>query len=268
MSQRCARLILTVHAASSICHSVSFLNYFVHKKFQLYGFMTNANVGIKYFGLIAVHWIICLESYCSRPVQRRFWHIYREIESSSKWLDRNTVRDSYVIKFAVFFIVSIGISINHFTVLATTTLNMKSDLPKSISITFLIMVHEMQCFYFLFFVYLLDDQLHKVGTNLKALANDSENGSVSCDRLRRIRIHYDLTYELSNCMNEAFGWSNFVNVLYIVMRLAADLNWMYSKIHNHVGVQKERKFCSNADIGSKIISSIQMMFQILCPQSK
>lgn len=109
-------------------------------------------------------------------------------------------------------------------------------------------MHEMRIFYYLFSIRLLDHQLEKVGAEMKLLADASEKGTLSGERLRQIRIHYDLVYELSNCINEVFGWSNVMNILYLFLRLGFDSAWAYWKIAHRgwVAVLGTRTFKFNS----------------------
>lgn len=87
-------------------------------------------------------------------------------------------------------------------------------------------------------------QLDEVEEEMKLLADVSETGTVSRDRLKSIRIHYDLVHELSDCINEVFGWSSIAVVLYLFLNLVTDLNWIYWRIHNEIEIDVLRTFIS------------------------
>lgn len=98
---------------------------------------------------------------------------------------------------------------------------------------------QFRAFQYLFFIGLLKHQLNVVEKEAKSLADASENGTVSKERLRWFRTHYDLVYELSSCINEVFGWSNLVSFSYFFLRLALDLIWNYSNIIRKIGMHIE-----------------------------
>lgn len=91
------------------------------------------------------------------------------------------------------------------------------------------MMAQIRVFHYLFFIHLLDYQLNEIGMEAGSLAEASNNEPIPNARFRWIRMYFDLVYELSDCINETFGWSNVVSVLYLFLLLAVDMIWTHSQ---------------------------------------
>lgn len=193
-------------------------------------FLTKTNVVLKLCGIFIGAWFIVIESYWKRPSQRKFWQIYHRIGIEFKGVNYKTALGTYFLKFGLFFVISAGVSVQHLVGLITVF--DKKSLPLLFSFFFLMVMEEMRIFYYLFYVSLLHHHLSEIEMEMKSLADSSEHRAISPQRLRWVRMYYDLVYEVSNCMNDVFGWSQFSSVLYSFVRLVSDLNWIYWQIHN------------------------------------
>lgn len=194
------------------------------------GLLTVANTLLKYCGVIIVTSTVLMESYCKRPIQRNFWKIYHQIEINFKRSNHNVVLRNYLIKFGLSSI----LAMSFYTTYHLMALPMHDwvKLFPCIAYVSLMLLQDMRVFHYLFFVRLLDYRLADIEQEMQSLADDSENQKAPRDRLKRLRVHYDLVYEMSNCINDMFGWSNFVNILYLFSWLAASLNMLYSDSRN------------------------------------
>lgn len=233
--QKWTRIIFGMQIICS-CFFCGFVSIIFSKDFHKeLDFLSIANNVIKLGGAFIGYWIIFVESYCKRPVQRKFWQIYRQIRSDFCRSDHVLVFGNYFVKFGLFFIITAVIEVKQ-SLQLISMLN-GTTLYFAFSYFALMIGHEMRVFHYLFFIHLLDQQLDNVGIEMKVLADASEIGTISRNHLKWIRMHYDLVYELSNCVNEVFGWSNIATVLYLFLQLVTDLNWTYWAIHNEMEVE-------------------------------
>lgn len=199
--------------------------------------LTNDVVKISSAGV--AHLIVILESFCKRNVQRKFWQIFRTIRYDFNRSDHTISFGSYFARICEFFVIMIVIVCMHISRFSDGILCSFLLLATLI----LAVMAQFRAFQYLFFIYLLKHQLNVVEKEAKSLADASENGTVSLERLKWIRMHYDLVYELSTCINEVFGWSNLVSFSYLFLRMALDLIWNYSQIIRKIGIHFEGTPC-------------------------
>lgn len=216
----------------STCSLYAFVwTNFNQRFYDGFDFLSIVNDVVRFSGAGLGFWAVIVESYCKRHVQRKFWQIYRQIRIDFNPIDRDVMFRTYLIKFGEFFVVAIFNEMINFVEWFTDT-----NFFFAISYFSSMMMHYMRIFHYLFFIHLLDHQLNEVELQMKLMADNSEIGIISRDCLKSIRIYYDLVHDLSDCINEVFGWSNIVSVLFVFLRLAVDLNWTYWRLHNNVDV--------------------------------
>lgn len=240
MSEKWTRCILAIHIICSCLLSAHVRFYIIGDLFKNVGFLTITNMLIKYCGVIVVCLITAIESYCKRSIQRKFWQIYRQIVRDFTGEDHDIVFRNYFIQFGTFFVVALGIYVRH----AIITISVFSGIKLCFAFSYLsvMTMQDMRVFHYIFFVHLLDHQLHAIGLEMERLADASERQKISHESLKRIRIYHDLVHELSNCINEVFGWSNMAIILYLFTRLAVDLNRIYYKRISELDTDIKRSY--------------------------
>lgn len=205
-----------------LCLALVSIWHYLDEVYDGFNLLNITNDVIKFVGATIAQLFVIIESYCMRNVQRKFWKINRKLRSDFNYADRDVRFGWYLAKFGEFFGAVFVIHIGKFS---------KWDITKNIYFLFgyisLVTLHQIRVFHYLFFINLLSHQLNEVETEMKLLADCSEIGPVSRDRLRSIRVYYDLVHELSNCINEVFGWSNVISIFYLILLMAVDLNWLY-----------------------------------------
>lgn len=210
------------------------------------GFLVVANNTLKLGAVVISYWFIIVESYHRRPVQRKFWQIYRQTDGAFTHCDGKSGHRRYLVKFSIFFVIATIIYIKQFV-----GLNIEFNgtfFYFAFSYVGLIVMQDMRIFHYLFFVLLLENQLNTVEKQMELLANVSHCAKIPSERLKWIRIQYDLVHDLLNCMNEVFGWSNIAIILCLFLRLVVDMNWTYYRIQNAADVMMERMCFHNSII--------------------
>lgn len=238
MSQKWTHIMFGVQIMCSCFITVTVWLYLIKNLREEKDLLNMANTSAKLCAAMVAYWFIVIESYWKRPMQQKFWLIYRQIRNNFNRSDRHAMFRSYGILF-VHFVVSLP-GLEAIDILLWSSEHSGMNLYFLFAYTGLAMMHVVRIFHYLFFIRLLDHQLDEVGREMQSLTDASVKETLSLVRLRRIRIYYDLVHELSNCINEIFGWSNIINVLYMFLILVVDLNWIYWKIHNGIRVEIER----------------------------
>lgn len=197
-------------------------------------YMVNTTVQ-NIFGLLS-YWVIIMESFTQRKIQRKFWHLYRCIHIDRKSSHRELCFRTYSIKLVVFFI---SITSIEFYLLHSIGFVFR--------LVFFILYNliHVRIFYYLFYLELIKHELMMIENSLKVftLMDDfklgfKKNGNQiphgSNERLsapkqmKTVYKHYSQICTLNDCINEIFGWSSFVTILYCIQHPLTDANWAYS----------------------------------------
>lgn len=242
MGEKWTRSIFVCHFICSVffCVIISITTY--QKYLVGMGLLVVTNDAVKLGAVVISYWFIIIESYSQRPVQRIFWQFYQQADKNFSFNGKSVLR-GYFVKSWLFLVVGGFCYVKNF-----------ADLDDIFRGTFfyyfifsyvcVMTMHEMRIFHYLFFVRLLDHQLNIVEKRMKALASASQDGKITCENLKRVRIHHDLVHDLSDCMNKVFGWSNIATILCLFLRLVVDLNWTYWQSTSHMDVGGESKSLS------------------------
>lgn len=206
-----------------LCLALGSIWYFLNEAYDGFNLPNITNDVIKFIGATIAQLFVIFESYYKRSVQRKFWKIIRELRSDFNCPDHNVRFGWYYAKFGEFFGAVFVIKL-----VQLLAWNITLKIYFIFGYISLMTLQEIRIFHYLFFIHLLSYQLNEVEMEMQSLADVSENGTISRDQLRWIRMYYDLVHELSNCINEIFGWSNVISIWYLFLLLAVDLNWFYT----------------------------------------
>lgn len=213
-----------------LCFAIGSIFHYFEEAHESSNLLNITNDVIKFVGATVGQLIVIIESYCKRNVQQKLWKIICELRSNFEFRDRDIRFGWYLAKFGEFFGAVFFIEYMQFS---------KWDFARNIYFLFgyisLVTLQHIRVFHYLFFIQLLNHQLNAVEMEMQSLADDSENGPIARDRLKRIRIRYDLVHVLSDCVNEVFAWSNVTSILNLFLLLAVDLNWSYSHVTEVLG---------------------------------
>lgn len=219
-SRMTTKWTLTVLASHTICLLLSYglfhwfwLNGYFYKGIDV---VTTVNDVIWFAGAFANYAFVIIESYRTRSMQQRFWRIYRRIHTTECSTSNNRHLISYAIKFGQLFVI--------FSVVQSKKI-LHDQFFYAILCGAILLMHQMRIFYYFFFVRLLSHQLDEIDSKCSQVVD-------ACNQLRPIRIYFESVYELSNCINGIFSWSNVVSILFLFLRLTVTLNWSYWKMSN------------------------------------
>lgn len=101
----------------------------------------------------------------------------------------------------------------------------------------------------IFYVDTLDRELEVLAVELGKVVNYSRFTTVSpamadfiVSRIKWAQWNYSLIYDMSQDINEIFGWSQLANFLHSFVQILADLYWMYWRFYNenHYSFSREQ----------------------------
>lgn len=192
---------------------------------------------------IFTYWMIIIESYSNRPAQRRFWQIYERINMHYRGGRSKSFR-RYSIKLIEYFSVSATVQIFFMQYYMQCVQSLFFfRLFYLVSVT----VCQYRAFYFLLYLDMMKYEMEAIKSETKCAAtlsrsngtfiqsteegaNHRSNSAITLENvieynLKRINGYYQLAYELSECINQIFGWSNFTTVLYCFHLPLTEANW-------------------------------------------
>lgn len=204
------------------------------------------NLLLQLFNGILTHWLIIVESYKQRSVQRKFWQIYEHIKHHNKYCKRPALR-FYSISFVHYCVVVIGIQLFFLSYYLQYVAN---NWYFRLSYLVTQMSYHYRVFYYIFFLELIKFELKIIKNELKDIAvltnfhssfirranqRTKQHRRYSCctsavncvneNNLKRINAYCQLVNELSRCLNQVFGLSHFATILYCFHMPLTDANW-------------------------------------------
>lgn len=180
------------------------------------------------------HWVIIIESFIQRGIQKKFWDIYQKIDKNRVKCKKSLLR-AYKMKFIEFFSVV--------TIIQTIFMCYFTHYVGNyyfFRIAYLVSqtVYHYRVFYYLFYVELIKFELQAIETELRTIAKitqrneiDSNPENFNANSLKMINAHCQLILQLNECINKIFGWSNFITVTYCFHMPLTDFNWALWELH-------------------------------------
>lgn len=198
--------------------------------------LVTVNELIKFFSSLICYWLTLIEAFVKRATQRKFWETLKKIDDCHCLHDRFLV-ESYMFKYAEFLIV---VTLVRVLLLDITELNIDDvDLAVlAFTYAYFIIVEICLCrvFYFLFFVELVTYELQMIENEVREMVKVSATDHpwmflknidftrFDQNRYKWVREYYHLVYELTECINESFGWSQISSVLFCFNILTTDFS--------------------------------------------
>lgn len=185
----------------------------------------------------AVDSVIIIESFTQRKVQQQFWQIYQCIYFDKP--HQKPYFGAFLIKLMTFFTAITPIAF--YLVYNSLSVETVVYFWYCFAYFFLFIVYQVRIFYYLFYLELIKYELIAIRNALKDVAfvsgfkrNSSPIAHHTNERLREsnqikaVYKHYSQICELNDCINQIFGWSNFVTILYCFGLPLTDANWAYT----------------------------------------
>lgn len=209
-----------------------------------------------------VYLTVVVESVCKRQLYEEIWTIHKQ---SDKGLD--LIKYLYL-KCLLYFILCISAAIQTFHGLGRSTFD---QLPFCICFIVLKLVFRTRIFYYAFCLELFFGELKSIGqlaneiTVLQSCDTKMDINRLSCAKLEIIRQRYELFCSIIDNLNNIFGLSHFISVIFCFLVILSEFNyqywcwnnnfsihWLSMKIHPffHIYASKKRlnlQFCFRLD---------------------
>lgn len=190
----------------------------------------------QYSTVLFTYWIIIIESNKNEKNQRLFWKLFRKIDEtfrSQNEMERQW-RGYLTILFVIFFV----------KFFAAASFSIQKNLNEffvSSGYFYLIALSQLRNFYYLFYLKLVQFQLQSIENELKLIVRKGTTRefdqygfghtqmfkSYELNRIKWVRKFYLIVYEMSNNLNEVFGWSQVAIILSLFNYQLTHLNWAY-----------------------------------------
>lgn len=179
---------------------------------------------LQYISALYAYWLIIFESLLHHRVHKHFWQIFQRINEHFH-SQVGFYFKIYATTFFEFFIVTIAL------VIASFVENGIERLGMVLVFLFLIKVCQLKVFYYIFCVKIVTEQLEIIEievTELKNILNRRFDENVlQINRFVWIRKYFECVYEMTECLNKVFGWSQVAAILFCYYLLLTDLAWSY-----------------------------------------
>lgn len=222
-------ILFVIHVVLACFLTGSMISFIVHSNLTTESCLNLVNDWIQYVSALIAYWIIILEAYIQRAYQRKFWIVYQNIDLYSfKRLIPNL--RNYRLKFLEYFVIFLMIQIR----LIGYFITLEQEAFSFLFTYFMVVkMYQSRVFYYIFYLELIKDELISIEKKLKTIVSISDCSvhDVSRNWFKELREYYKSVYEMVNCINEIFGWSQFITILFCFHLPMTDLNWAYSSIH-------------------------------------
>lgn len=186
------------------------------------------NNTVQFSSAVITYWMIIFESYIQRKKQRQFWTIYKRI-SERNLNHRSPNLRIYLFKFCEFSIIFSCIQL----ILMKYFMAYRGHFFYFM-FTYFVMVkmYQNRIFYYLFYVEIIKCELQHIQYDLKRIVAHSKQNRIKwkMQRFEKIRNYFQSVYQMVQCINQVFGWSQFVTILFCLHLPLTDLNWAYVRL--------------------------------------
>lgn len=175
------------------------------------------NFLLYYVASVITYWLIIYDSFANRSLQFKFWNLFDRMNQN--YGESIYQKGDYLtgcIALTLIDIVAFGLSFCDDT---TPTFN-------KILHFFFLGVFDNRIFYYILHLKLIACKLQSIEIQMK-----HQQGNLTEKRIKSISNHYRLTYEMSDCVNMAFSWSQVALVMLTFYTSVTFLNIAYRLAH-------------------------------------
>lgn len=192
---------------------------------------TNDNLGamndaMKLIANLIVYWLSILELNSKQKMQRKFWHILKQINQHHS-PNQSFSFNAYLIKMIIYFVLLTSMFINYYIIFISGDENAAILYCFWFCFTLIVMFCKQYLFYYLFYLEFMKYELKIVSDELDKMRCFCEKA-----KFKWIRKFYETIYDLCDIVNAVFGWSNAVAISVSFLLILADINWMNWKLFN------------------------------------
>lgn len=158
-----------------------------------------------------VYWTIIIESYSIRTIQKRFWRLYERVRTSRSNCNDLWLRN-YSIKLIEYSVTVLPILLYHMFFFINFVGNFFFF---RLGYLFSTAMYQYRVFYYLFYLEIIKYELKCIRFKLHIVSPDGiKCDSMTSNDLKFINQYYHWIHELSECINQIFGYSHFATILF------------------------------------------------------
>lgn len=210
----------------SLCTWCSY-NYFesFFRILMLLDFLDVLNFMFYYVNCLVAYWFIIFDSYSKRKVQNTFWHIFQQINEHFVSLSEmnNWSCLAILIELTVADVLILLLSV------IGDYLSCSGD--KAMHFVFTCAIDH-RVFFFLLHIKLIAFEMQRINAELMEMHERRFT-----QNLKKTRDCYKLVYEMSENMNQIFGWSQLILIMLIYQSYVTFLNYTYRRMSGKILLQ-------------------------------
>lgn len=205
-------LIFIIQFSWAVFLTVHELNIFV-QFYPILGLLRTINELVQYSAGLFTFWLIIFDSFSKRHKHRCFWKIierysYTQVSFYRVYLCK--LIESFLATIISYFSVSLSntypnISVASFFVLAT--------------------ICQLRTFYYMFCLEVVNSQLKAIEKEI--IIMKSRFNGLHSERFKWVNEYLGRVNQMTELLNDIFGWSQVSSILFWFYSFLTDLNWLY-----------------------------------------
>lgn len=213
-------IIYSVHISLAVFFTL-FKCYFILIYYPSLGVVEKTSKFCEYMVALCSYWLIIFDSISNWREHRKFWDIFQQIHEYYSSQHNFTPR-IYMFKMIEFF------SMTTFLIIMGLITDDLELFAVVCSYLILVKLSQFRIFYYLFCVEILYHQLKSIEKQIEdMMILDSISRCEISKRLKFIRGYFHCIHELSNQLNQIFGWSQVAVILFCFQIFLSDFNDIY-----------------------------------------
>lgn len=228
------RFVLASHLILATILTLIILRYLLRPGYD--DILGTINDFIKYLGSFIVYWSTIIECNLGRKciAKRKLWNVFRLIDQN--YCSHRNFCGNYLFKFMTYFGLMCFVYLAYLC--SVIEFGGMQYVPFWVSYVFLMLMHQHRIFFYFFCLELIKNELKIIEDEVNKMLDIHKTMKLTfrefeVNRLKWIREYYGLVYELSECVNLVFGWSNLPTILVSFSLILTDVNWYYWKWYNN-----------------------------------
>lgn len=192
---------------------------------------------LKNHSISFTYWSILFESFFQRDKQRQFWKLLRQTHTYNS---HRILLQMYLVKFVKHFVMIVFIEV---------ILISRFHGTGPMFITFicvrviLLELYQSRLFHYLLYLEIIKSHIRILEHDVNSLwkvnqrnyfrrgrRTKSQIGICYFNKIRKTREQYQQIFDLVDCVNGIFGWSNFFTLLLAFQNAFASINWAFQAL--------------------------------------
>lgn len=179
-------------------------------------FLGVLNFALFYFALLSTYWIINIETHTQKSAQDIFWKLNGFLDDDFD--SRNPMKRVYLCEFLLHAVLTI--------IMLSVSIQDSNTIAEAILIYYmLIFMCNNRLFYFLLYLKIIKIELQYIKNAFGWPCSDRFLAALNSSS-----VQYQRIYEMMECINRMFGWSQLATILICFYTLVTYLNFIYQQL--------------------------------------